>query len=70
MPWGCLMGWDGVNPFAKPFFTGVYKRSSGLGLVANRCRNEGLYVSTRKNTALLVAGPVRCSAEQLPTTAG
>ncbi len=41
MTWGCLMGWDGVNPFAEPFFTRVYKRSSGLALVANRCRNEG-----------------------------
>lgn len=35
MPWGCLMGWDGVNPFAEPIFTGVYKRSSGLALIAN-----------------------------------
>lgn len=27
-------GWDGVNLFAEPFFTEVYKRSSGIALVA------------------------------------
>ena len=34
MTWRCLMGWDGVNLFAEPLFTEVYKRSSGLALAA------------------------------------